>query len=205
MQRPREVLTEPPVTLRRWRASEPAAAALPRVVAGSIEHLQPWMPWAVAGYGQAETGEFLQACELNWESGEAFNYAIMNGGELAGSCGLMARIGSDGLEIGYWVAAGQARRGLATAATAALTREAFTLPGIDRVEIKHDERNVASGGVPRKLGFTEAGREPGPPELTMPDGGPITDVVWRITRAQWLDGLKAVASKAVARPAGRRR
>jgi ribosomal-protein-serine acetyltransferase len=197
MRRPREVLAEPPVTLRRWRAADsraadfragdpaagqPGAAELHRAVAMSIGHLQPWMPWATPDYGPAEAGEFLQVCELNWESGEAFNYAIMNGGELAGSCGLMARIGAGALEIGYWVHAAQARRGLATAAAGALTREAFTLDGIDRVEIKHDERNVASGGVPRKLGYAEVGREPGPPELTMPDGGPITDVVWRITR-----------------------
>jgi RimJ/RimL family protein N-acetyltransferase len=46
-------------------------------------------------------------------------------------------------------------------------------------------RNVPSGGIPRKLGFTETGREPGPPEFTMPGGGPTTDVVWRITRAEW--------------------
>jgi ribosomal-protein-serine acetyltransferase len=185
MQHPKEVLTAPPVTLRRWRATEPSAAALPRVVTDSVSHLQPWMPWAVPDYGVAETTEFLAACERDWESGDAFNYAIMTGGELAGSCGMMARIGPGGLEIGYWVRAARARRGLATAATASLTTEAFTLPGIDRVEIKHDERNVASGGVPRKLGFSDTGREPGPPELSMPGGGPVTDVVWRVTRTQW--------------------
>lgn len=185
MQRPREVITEPPVTLRRWRAGEPAIAALPQVVADSVHHLQPWMPWAVPGYGPAGAAEFLQSSELNWAAGEAFRYAIMTGGELAGSIGLINRIGAGGLEIGYWVHAAWARRGLATAATAALVTEAFTLPGIDRVEIKHDERNVASGGIPRKLGFTVAGREPGPPELTMPDGSPITDVIWRMSRARW--------------------
>jgi RimJ/RimL family protein N-acetyltransferase len=187
MQRPREVLTEPPVTLRRWRLSVEDAAAVQHAVTQSAGHLQTFMPWATPDYGPAEAREFLQACEADWESGAAFNYAIMAGGELAGGTGMMARIGPGGLEIGYWVAASQVRRGLATAATRALTREAFTLPGIDRVEIKHDVRNVASGGVPRKLGFTEAGREPGPPEFTMPDGSHITDLVWRITRDRWAD------------------
>jgi ribosomal-protein-serine acetyltransferase len=185
MQHPRDVLTQPPVTLRRWRVTEPAIAALPRAVTGSIDHLQPWMSFAVPGYGPAEAAEFVQGCERDWEAGEAFNYAIITNSELAGSCGLMARIGPGGLEIGYWVRSQQARRGLVTAAAAALLTEAFTLPGIDRVEIKHDERNVASGGIPRKLGFSQVGREPGPLELTMPDGSPVTDVVWRITRAAW--------------------
>jgi len=34
-----------------------------------------------------------------------------------------------------------------------LTDAAFQIPGIERVEIHHDKANVASSGVPRKLGF----------------------------------------------------
>ena len=76
------------------------------------------------------------------------------------SPGLMARIGPGGFEIGYWVHRAYTRRGLATAATAALVEQAFGLPGVDRVEIVHDELNVASAAIPRKLGFTEVGRRP---------------------------------------------
>ena len=71
------------------------------------------------------------------------------------------------------------RRGLATTASAALVGQAFSLPGVERVEIVHDELNVASGGIPRKLGFTEVERramtEP-PPE------GSGVGVVWRLVR-----------------------
>ena len=43
----------------------------------------------------------------------------------------------------------------------------------------HDELNVASGQIPRKLGFTEAGRRP----LDIrPPSGTGTGVVWRLTR-----------------------
>ena len=95
----------------------------------------------------------------------------------------MARIGPGGLEIGYWVHAGHLRRGLATAATSALIAEAFTLPGTTRVEIRHDELNVASGGIPRKLGFTFVRSEPGTdPRL---DGTEPTDLVWEVTRERW--------------------
>ena len=91
----------------------------------------------------------------------------------------MARIGPGGLEIGYWVHRAFTRRGLATAAAAALVEQAFRLPGVNRLEIVHDELNVASGGVPRKLGFTEVGRraiEPPPP------AGTGVGVVWRLVR-----------------------
>jgi ribosomal-protein-serine acetyltransferase len=57
--------------------------------------------------------------------------------------------------------------------------QAFRLPGIDWVEIVHDELNVASGGVPRKLGFTEVGRR----RLDLPSAaGTGMGVVWRLVR-----------------------
>jgi ribosomal-protein-serine acetyltransferase len=95
---------------------------------------------------------------------------------IAGSCGLMARIGPGGLEIGYWVHRDYVRRGLATAATEALTDAAFGLPGIDRVEIVHDELNVFSEAVPRKLGFTRVGQRP---LDVVPEGGTGLGIVWR--------------------------
>jgi ribosomal-protein-serine acetyltransferase len=47
------------------------------------------------------------------------------------------------------------------------------------VEIVHDELNIASGGVPRKLGFTEVGRRP--LEIPPPEGTGV-GVVWRMVR-----------------------
>jgi RimJ/RimL family protein N-acetyltransferase len=71
------------------------------------------------------------------------------------------------------------RRGLATASAAALTDAAFRLPGIDHVEIVHDELNEASAAVPRKLGFTELGSR----SLDIkPEAGTGTGIVWRLTR-----------------------
>jgi len=101
---------------------------------------------------------------------------------IAGSIGLMARIGPGGLEIGYWVHQAYTRRGLATAGSAALVEQAFAIPGIERVEIVHDELNVASGGIPRKLGFRETGRRPLDHQ---PLAGTGIGVVWELTRAEW--------------------
>jgi ribosomal-protein-serine acetyltransferase len=188
MQRPRETLTHGPVTLHRWRAGAGAAAELAQAVTESAGLLRPFMPWARGEYGLAEAEQFLDSCEQGWEAGTEFSYAIRSGpvlasSVLAGGAGLMTRIGPGSLEIGYWVHAGHVRRGLATAATVALITEAFTLPGISRVEIRHDEINTASGGIPRKLGFTCVRSEPGSdPRL---DGTEPTDLVWEITRERW--------------------
>jgi ribosomal-protein-serine acetyltransferase len=173
---PDEVIEYGPVTLRRYRDDD--LEDLVRAVTESEDHLRGWLPW-VAGHSVESEAAFLAQSARDWESGTAYNYAIRTGGAFAGGIGLMARIGPGGLEIGYWVHQAFTRRGLATAASAALVEQAFRLPGVDRVEIVHDELNVASGGVPRKLGFTKVGRRPIEPR---PAEGTGVGVVWRLAR-----------------------
>ena len=174
---PKAVIEHGPATLRRLGQGD--LEAVFRAVTESLDHLRPWMPWA-ANYTRQSAAEFLAKSERDWAAGSEYNYAIITGGVLAGGCSLMTRIGPGGLEIGYWVHRARTRRGLATMASAALVEQAFRLPGVDRVEIIHDELNVASGAVPRKLGFTEVGRQP----LSEPTpGGNGVGVVWRLTRS----------------------
>jgi ribosomal-protein-serine acetyltransferase len=173
---PDEVIDRGQLTLRRFREDD--LDALLRAVTESLDHLRPWMPWA-ANYTRQSAAEFLAKSARDWAAGSEYNYAILTDGALAGGCGLMTRIGPGGLEIGYWVHRAHTRRGLATAASAALVEQAFRLPGVDRVEIIHDQLNLASGGVPRKLGFIEVGRQP----LSEPtSGGNGVGVIWRLTR-----------------------
>lgn len=173
---PNEVVEHALVTLRRWRADD--LDALFAAVTESVDHLRPWMPWA-ADYSRESAEEYLAGSIRHWGEGTEYNYAITTGGALAGSAGLMARAGLGGLEIGYWVRSAYTRRGLATTAAAMLVEQAFQLPGVDRVEIVHDELNVASGAIPRKLGFTEVERRP----LEEPSpGGSGVGVVWRLSK-----------------------
>jgi ribosomal-protein-serine acetyltransferase len=70
------------------------------------------------------------------------------------------------LEIGYWLRTAYTGRGFMTTAVRALSRVALALPGIDRVAIRHDVANAASGAVAAKAGFTEVERVPS--EITAP-------------------------------------
>ena len=174
--RPDEVIEHGPVTLHRYRAGD--AGAVFDAVTESLAQLRPWLPWA-AGYRRESAEEYVADSIRHWDDGTEFNYAITTGGTMAGSIGLMARIGPGGLEMGYWMRTAYTRRGLATAAAAALVEQAFRLPGVHRVEIVHDELNGASGAIPRKLGFTEVERRP----LDMPvTAGTGVGVVWRLVR-----------------------
>jgi ribosomal-protein-serine acetyltransferase len=166
--RPRPLIECGSLTLRRWRPDD--ADDLYRAVTESRDHLSPWMPWAPE-YSPGTAIQFITDAEQHWRAGSDYSYALIVDGAVAGSCGLHDRIGPGGLEIGYWVHLPYTRRGVATAAARALTEQAFALPGIDHVEIHHDPRNLASGGIPRKLGFAR-----------LPDEEGHGHTVWRLTR-----------------------
>lgn len=178
MDTPPEHLSHASVDLRRWRKSD--AELCFRLVSESLAHLEPWMPWATETYGLDDARDYLERCEDSWADGSAFQYLIMVGGAPAGSAGLMARIGDGGLEIGYWVHPAYTGRGVATAASGALTEAAFALPAIDRVEIHHDILNLASERVPAKLGYSAVGTARSRFDLAPGDCGTVK--VWRITR-----------------------
>lgn len=178
MESPPEHLTHDNVELRRWRASD--AELCFRLVSESLEHLRPWMPWATPDYSLADAADYLERCETDWADGTAFQYLIIADSTPAGSAGLMARIAPGGLEIGYWVHPDCTARGIATAASAALTEAALALPGVDHVEIHHDELNLASGRIPAKLGFTPVETRRARFEPAPGDSG-IT-LVWRYPR-----------------------
>jgi RimJ/RimL family protein N-acetyltransferase len=142
------------LVLRPWHPGD--AEALREALAESVQHLRPWIPWATP---EAPTPEETESLLAGWiaqrEAGENFIYAVFDRetGRLVGGIGLYARIGPDALEVGYWIRRSDAGRGLATEATHALTHAGFGVPGISRLEIHTDPRNLASRRVPEKLGY----------------------------------------------------
>ncbi|MFD7304577.1 GNAT family N-acetyltransferase [Streptomyces pharetrae] len=181
MEQPAGTLRADQVVLRRWRVTD--LDALERAIRESVNHLLPWLPWA-AGHSRRQTADFLARSHDEWETGQAFGYAITSGAALTGSCGLHRRVGAGGLDIGYWIHPRWTGRGLVTMAAAALVDQGFRLAGIDRIEIHHDAANPASGAVARRLGFTEIEHRPAPEPLSAP-GESGTDVIWRLTVDQW--------------------
>jgi RimJ/RimL family protein N-acetyltransferase len=120
-----------------------------------------------------QTVELLRGFRGRFDLGEDFVYGIFTAdeAEVVGGSGLHARVGPEALEIGYWVRASRAGRGFATEAAAALTRVAFAVCRVERVEIRVDPANAASLAVPRKLGFVKEGTLRR--RLHGPDGTPV--------------------------------
>jgi RimJ/RimL family protein N-acetyltransferase len=149
---PPERVNAGPVKLRRVRATD--AGAIAAAVSASMEHLQPWMPWANAAAADRRS-QLARVSEADqwWESGIGFTYSVVTAvsGTLVGEISLHRQTNS--AEIGYWIAASQAGRGYGTAAGTALTAVALALPGITRAEIHCDAANAASAAIARKAGY----------------------------------------------------
>ena len=116
------------------------------------------MPWALDEPKPLdEKIDLLRQFRGQFDLDQNYHYGVFSRdeSELVGGTGLHPRVEDGGLAIGYWISAAAVGRGYATEVAAALTRVAFGLAHIDRVHIHIDPENVASIGIPRKLGFVE--------------------------------------------------
>lgn len=148
--------------IRRWLPSD--AVALEPVLASNVQHLAPWIPWRVAEPLPApqlalRLGEFGSAFDADRE----WRYGIFSAeaGDILGDVGLFPRNANgrvafpdaDHVEMGYWLRSDATGRGYATEAARAALDIALSLPRVWRVLIRCDERNVASGAIPKRIGF----------------------------------------------------
>jgi RimJ/RimL family protein N-acetyltransferase len=156
-------LTDPPyrihterLVVRCWEPRD--APLLKDAVDSSLDELRPWMPWAREDPKPlAEKTALLRRFRGRFDLGRDFVYGIFSRdeSEAVGGSGLHRRVGEEALEIGYWIRTSRTRQGLCTESTAALTRVAFDVCGVDRVEIRVEPGNEPSVAIPRKLGFSE--------------------------------------------------
>jgi len=166
------------LVIRCWDPKD--AAMLQKATAESKEHLLPFMPWAA---DEPQTVE--QKVELTrrfrglFDRGEDFVYGIFNKDEsrVLGGSGLHTRPKGNALEIGYWLHKDFINQGYITESTAALTKVAFEMYHVERMEIHCSVENLASAAIPRKLGYVhEATRR----RMGYANGGPTDSMIWTL-------------------------
>jgi RimJ/RimL family protein N-acetyltransferase len=153
-------------------------------ISASLEHLRPWMAFiAHEPMSLDDRVALIARWDDEWAAGGDVVFGAFLGDVIVGGCGLHRRAGPDTLEIGYWVHADHIGHGYATEIARGLTDAAFGIPGIDRVEIHHDEANVASGRVPARLGFEFAGRRA---DQVVAPAEVGVDMAWSMRKSAWL-------------------
>jgi RimJ/RimL family protein N-acetyltransferase len=189
-QRPAYSIQTKRLVLRCWNPAD--AALLKAAIDESLEHLRPWMPWARHEPEALETKvERLRRFRGWFDLDQDYMYGILNRQEDAvlGGTGLHTRQGEGILEIGYWIHASHVNQGLATEAAGALTRVAFEVNRVGRVEIHCDPINVRSAAVPEKLGFVH--------EATLrhrtvtTEGAPRDSMIWAMLAGEYPESMAA--------------
>jgi RimJ/RimL family protein N-acetyltransferase len=180
---PYRILT-PRMQLRCWDPHD--AQSLADLVSRNLDHLRPWMPWATEENARVDVQyERLRGARARFDLDQEFIYGIFSrdGQTIFGSSGFHTRVGEGALEIGYWIDGARTHQGLATEASAALTKTAFTIFKVSRVEIHCDPENLASAAVPRKLGYTlEATLRQRTKDFY---GKPSDSMIWSLLEAEY--------------------
>lgn len=146
------------LVIRCWDPAD--APLLKAAIDASRAHLRPWMPWASGEpLSLQEQAQLLRTFRSRFDLDQDFIYGIFNQDEtrVLGGTGLHTRAGKEAREIGYWIHVDFINQGFATETSAALTRVAFEVDGVRRVDIRVATENARSAAVPRKLGYTLEG------------------------------------------------
>jgi RimJ/RimL family protein N-acetyltransferase len=162
------------------------------------------MPWALhEPEGLEAKIQRLRRSRGRFDLDQDFVYGVFNLQEtqVLGGTGLHTRVGEGAREIGYWIDKDHINQGLATELAAALTRVAFELDQVSRVEIRCAPNNKPSAAVPRKLGFTH---QKTLLEKTLANGQPVYKMIWRLLAREYLASPAASAEIEAYDAVGRR-
>jgi ribosomal-protein-serine acetyltransferase len=152
-----EILTE---RLRLRAPKRGDVTPLHEAIAETLTDLVPWLPWARADHGPAETRRYLRAARSAWSRQSAFEFVIelRETGRLAGVTSLhrvdWVRAAAG---LGYWVRRSEWNRGIATEAAAAALAHALGGLRLHRIEALVALENKTSQRVVEKLGFVREG------------------------------------------------
>ena len=191
------------LVLRCWEPRD--APLLKAAVDASLDHLLPWMPWAREEPTDLQTKiKLLRSFRGKFDLGQDFLYGIFNRDEthVVGGTGLHTRSDQDSREIGYWIHVDHIGQGYATETAAALTKVAFEVEHVRRVDIRVVVGNQRSANVPRKLGYTH--------EATLRqrdtdrDGAPRDMMLWTLLAHEYPGSPSPSAEIEVYDAAGRR-
>jgi ribosomal-protein-serine acetyltransferase len=143
----------------RLELPEPRHAdAAARAVRENLEHLGPWMPWAVDDYDVEHARQWIQRTLDEFAHDGRFNALIMLDDVIVGSVGFHdLDTANRHASIGYWIDHRHQGKGIITRCCRVLIDHLFSTMGLNRVQINCNVENERSRAVPERLGFSLEG------------------------------------------------
>lgn len=182
---PDEYLAER-VLLRSYRPGD--GTELNAATIESFEHLQPWMPWATETQTEEEAERLVRAFRGRYLLSQEFVLAIRTPDDrrLIGGAGFHLREGPlahRNAEMGMWIRASEAGKGLGTATLDAMVAWGFTEWPWLRLSWRCDANNAASARIAEKAGLKAEGRLR--KQLRAPSGEMRDTVCYAILKEDW--------------------
>ena len=144
------------ITLRTFNDSD--ADAVFAAVSRNLEHLRPFMHWAVPDYSAESAKEFIRASIASTTDGSHLGLGIFKDGNFIGSIGYVKLDWtSRKTEIGYWIDKAEEGKGIISEACRVLIDYAFGDLGMNRIEIRCSAENRRSAAIPELFGFKKEG------------------------------------------------
>jgi RimJ/RimL family protein N-acetyltransferase len=152
---PEPPLSDDLVTLRPWGEEGDVEAIVAACNDPAIAEFLEMIP---SPYRAEDAREYIARTQEGWEAGTTSNFAVVVEDAAVGSIGVRWLEPDQGVaEVGYWVAPETRGRGVCTRAVRLVSRWVLEVRGIERLQLRADEKNVASNRVAEKAGFTREG------------------------------------------------
>lgn len=140
--------------------SDTDASAFRSAALESVDTVGRWMPWCKNSYQESDALEWFAVFRAAASARSALEFGVFcaNTGQLMGGAGLN-KIAHDNrfCNLGYWIRQSHHRQGIATRCVQILSRHAFEVLGLQRLEIVVALGNHASEGVAIKSGALREG------------------------------------------------
>lgn len=148
-------LVTPRLVIRCYNPAD--ADLLKAAVDENRDHLSRFMPWAREPEDREVIVQRLRGFRAKFDLDQDYTVGVWSPSEdeLMGGMGLHARVEEGAREIGYWIGARHEGKGYVSEGVAAMTRFAFELAGLKRLQICVDPANERSLAVPRRLGYVQ--------------------------------------------------
>ena len=142
------------IELRAWREDDVQIGF--DVVIRNREHLETFSRWMTPDYSLESARTFIIESITNRLQRKDLRLGIFRESKLIGSIGFVYfDLDAKKTEIGYWIDKDEEGKGIITRACRVLIDYAFNELEMNRVEIRCSTKNLRSGAVPERLGFTK--------------------------------------------------
>jgi ribosomal-protein-serine acetyltransferase len=154
-----------------------------RVVRENLEHLGPWMPWAVDDYDVEHAKQWIQRTLDEFAHDGRFNALILSDDAMIGTVGFHdLDTANRHAAIGYWIDYRHQGKGIITRCCRVLIDHLFNTMNLNRVQINCNVENERSRAVPERLGFSLEGTLR---EVELVDGRFGDWAVYGLLRSEW--------------------